>query len=143
ASSVAGTAARCAAEREHADRAIRRRPLGDDGAAATDVQAAAGEVPDEGVGAVQDVAADAAGNAGGELEERPAHRLSRRGRGRGRGGGGAGGRRRRGGGGGGGGRAGGRADAALRRARAGTGVRAAGAGALRCPLQDAGGTRRA
>src|SRR5262249_61534387 len=96
ASSVAGTAARCAAEREHADRAIRRRPLGDDGAAATDVQAAAGEVPDEGVGAVQDVAADAAGNGGGELEERPAHRLSRRGRGRGRGGGGAGGGRRRG-----------------------------------------------
>jgi len=93
---VAGTA-RCADEREQADRAIRRRSLADGGAAGTEVQAAAGEVPDDGVAGVQDVATGAAGNAGGELEERSAHRLKRRGRGRGRG---AGGGRRRGAGGG-------------------------------------------
>src|SRR5262249_56680032 len=100
ASLVAGTA-RCAGEREQADRAIRRRPLVDDGGAATDVQAAAGEVLDEGAGVVQRVATGAAGSAGGELEERPADLSRRRGRGgRGRGGGGAAG------GGGGGGRGG-------------------------------------
>src|SRR5262249_17165020 len=90
ASLVAGTA-RCAGEREQADRAIRRRPLVDDGGAATDVQAAAGEVLDEGAGVVQRVATGAAGSAGGELEERPADLSRRR---RGGGGGGDAGRRR-------------------------------------------------
>src|SRR5262249_56155746 len=59
-----------AAEREPAGRAIRNRPLGDEGSAATEVEAAAGEVLDEGIAAVQRGATGATGRAGAEVEQR-------------------------------------------------------------------------
>src|SRR5262249_56245331 len=74
---------------------------GDKGGAGRDVEAAAGEVPDDRVDGGENLTTGAAGSGGGELEERPAHRRGRGGRGRRRGarrraGGAA--RRRRGGG---------------------------------------------
>jgi len=69
-------------KREQACCAIRRQTLGDDGAAATDVQAAAGEVLDDHGGAILGIATEcAASTAGGEVEERPDRRHGRRGRG--------------------------------------------------------------